>query len=163
MHLRNTKGFKWNHKRVYRIYKQLEFNLRIKPRRRIKRDKPQALSVPLSINQTWSIDFMSDSLNTGRKIRTFNVIDDYNSTPQGGIKAQAMGIELMYIQPGKPTQNAYIERFNRTARNEWLNMHIFDSIEHAQNLATQWMWVYNNERPHSSIGGIPPRKLLEAI
>ena len=205
MYLRNTKSFKWNHKRVYRIYKQLELNLRIKPRRRIKRDKPQALSVPLSINQTWSIDFMSDSLNTGRKIRTFNVIDDYNreclgievdhSLPaQRVIKtleqliewrgkpkaircdngpeyishalrewAQAMGIELMYIQPGKPTQNAYIERFNRTARNEWLNMHIFDSIDHAQNTATQWMWVYNNERPHSSIGGIPPRKLLEAI
>ena len=48
-------------------------------------------------------------------------------------------------------------------KSEWLNMHIFDSIEHAQNLATQWMWVYNNERPHSSIGGIPPRKLLKAI
>jgi len=77
--------------------------------------------------------------------------------------AQAIDIELMYIQPGKPTQNTYIERFNRTVRNEWLNMHIFDSIEHAQSLATQWMWVYNNERPHSSIGGIPPRKLLEAI
>jgi len=73
--------------------------------------------------------------------------------------AQATDIELMYIQPGKPTQNAYIERFNRTARNEWLNMHIFDSIDHAQNTA----WVYNNVRPHSSIGGIPPRKLLEAI
>ena len=79
------------------------------------------------------------------------------------IKMAPLYIELMYIQPGKPTQNAYIERFNRTARNEWLNMHIFDSIEHAQSLATQWMWVYNNERPHSSIGGIPPRKLLEAI
>ena len=60
MYLRNTKSFKWRHKRVYRIYKQLEPNLRIKPRRRIKRDKPEALSVPLSINQTWSIDFMSD-------------------------------------------------------------------------------------------------------
>jgi len=70
---------------VYRIYRELELNLRTKPRRRIKRDKPQALSVPLSISQTWSIDFMSDSLNTGRKIRAFNVIDDYNSTPQGGI------------------------------------------------------------------------------
>ncbi|MBT5400449.1 transposase [bacterium] len=50
-----------------------------------------------------------------------------------------MDIELMYIQPGKSTQNAYIKRFNRTARNEWLNMHIFNSITHAQNLATQWM------------------------
>ena len=69
----------------------------------------------------------------------------------------------MYIKPGKPTQNAYIERFNRTARNEWLNMRIFDSIEHTQSLETQWMWVYNNERLHSSIGGVPPRELLEAI
>jgi putative transposase len=77
--------------------------------------------------------------------------------------AQVMDIELMYIQPGKPTQNAYIERFNRTARNEWLNMRIFDSIEHTQSLETQWMWVYNNERLHSSIGGVPPRELLEAI
>jgi putative transposase len=42
-------------------------------------------------------------------------------------------------------------------------MHIFDSIEHEKNLATQWMWVYNNVRPYSPIGGIPPRKLLEAI
>jgi len=72
-------------------------------------------------------------------------------------------IELLYIQSGKPTRNVYIERFNRTARNEWLNMYIFDSIEYAQSLATQWMWVYNNERPHSAIGGIPPRKLLKAI
>ena len=49
--LRNTKGFKWNHKRVYRIYRELELNLRIKPRSRIKRDKPEALSVPSDINQ----------------------------------------------------------------------------------------------------------------
>ena len=40
-----------------------------------------------------------------------------------------MDIELMYIQSGKPTQNSYIERFNRTARNEWLNMHVFDSMD----------------------------------
>jgi putative transposase len=42
-------------------------------------------------------------------------------------------------------------------------MHIFNSIEHAQSLATEWMRLYDNERPHSSIGGVPPRKLLEAI
>jgi len=52
--------------------------LRIKPRRRIKRDKPDALSVPQAINQVWSMDFMSDTLANGRSIRTFNVIDDYN-------------------------------------------------------------------------------------
>ena len=76
--LRNTKGFKWNHKRVYRIYRELELNLRIKPRSRIKRDKPDALAVPAEINQVWSMDFMSDSLKDGRSIRTFNVIDDCN-------------------------------------------------------------------------------------
>jgi len=56
-------------------------------------------------------------------------------------------ITLMYIQPGKPRQNAYIERFNRTVRHEWLDLHVFDSIEQAQQLATQWLWIYNNERP----------------
>lgn len=66
-------------------------------------------------------------------------------------------ITLMYSQPGKPTQNAYIERFNRTVRQEWLDLHLFESVEHAQELATQWLWTYNNERPHSAIGGVPPR------
>ena len=78
LYLRNVKGYKFNHKRVYRIYRELELNLRIKPRKRIKRDKPEALSVPSKINQTWSMDFMSDSLTDGRSIRTFNVVDDYN-------------------------------------------------------------------------------------
>ena len=78
LYLRNVKGYGWNHKRVYRIYRELELNLRIKPKRRIKRDKPDALSVPTAINQVWSVDFMSDSLSDGRLLRTFNVIDDYN-------------------------------------------------------------------------------------
>ena len=78
MYLRNVKGFGWNHKRVYRIYRELELNLRIKPRRRIKRNRPDELSVPTSINQVWSMDFMSDSLSNGSKFRTFNVMDDYN-------------------------------------------------------------------------------------
>jgi putative transposase len=66
LYLRNVKGFGWNHKRVYSIYKMLELNLRIKPRKRIKRDKPDALSVPIVINQVWSMDFMLDSLADGR-------------------------------------------------------------------------------------------------
>ena len=69
---------------------------------------------------------------------------------------------MLYIQPGKPTQNAYIERFNRTARHEWLDLHQFESVEHAQLLATQWLWKYNNERPNTAIGGVPPRWLLKA-
>ena len=202
LYLRNVKGFSWNHKRVYRIYRELELNLRIKPRKRIKRDRPDELSVPTSVNQVWSMDFMSDSLIDGSKLRTFNLMDDYNregltievdrSLPSARIIraleqviqwrgkpaaircdngpeyisgemiswANKHQITLLYIQPGKPTQNAYIERFNRTARHEWLDLHVFHSIEHAQLLATQWLWQYNNERPHTAIGGIPPRQLL---
>jgi len=71
--------------------------------------------------------------------------------------AEKKGIELLFIQPGKPTQNAYIERFNRTVRHEWLDLVNFESIGQAQKLATDWLWTYNNERPNSAIGGIPPR------
>ena len=138
LYLRNVKGFGWNHKRVYRIYRELELNLRIKPRKRIKRDKPDVLSVPLAKNQVWSMDFMSDTLADGRSIT------------------------LLYIQPGKPTQNAYVERFNRTVRHEWLNMHMFESVAQAQELATKWLWLYNNERPNTAVGGIPPIAVLKA-
>ena len=178
--------------------------MRIQPRRRLKRERPDPLSVPSTINQIWSMDFMSDALSNGQRIRTFNVMDDYNweglaievdqSLPSTRVirtleqtiewrgKPDALPcdngpeyisgelinwanhrkITLLYIQPGKPTQNAYIERFNRTARHEWLDMHQFENIEHAQLLATQWLWQYNNERPHSAIGGVPPRYLLKA-
>ena len=78
LYLRNVKGFKWNHKRVYRIYRELELNLRIKTRHRLIREKPLPLAVPTAINHTWSMDFMHDQLADGRSIRLFNVIDDFN-------------------------------------------------------------------------------------
>ena len=204
LYLRNVKGYRWNHKRVYRIYRELELNLRIKPRRRIKRNYPGELDVPKAPNQVWSMDFMSDQLVSGKSFRTFNVLDDYNreglsievdtSLPTVRVIraleriiewrgkpailrcdngpeyisqrlidwANGQRITLLYIQPGKPTQNAYIERFNRTARHEWLDMHEFTSIAYAQHLATEWLWQYNNERPHTSLGGVPPRSLLKS-
>jgi putative transposase len=63
-YLRNVRGFGWNHKRVYRIYRELELNLRIKPRRRFVRQAPEPLTVPTGINEVWSMDFMHDSLPT---------------------------------------------------------------------------------------------------
>jgi putative transposase len=78
LYLRNIKNFVWNHKRVYRIYKALELNLRIKPRKRLVREKPEALTVPMEINQVWSMDFMHDQLQDGRSFRLFNLIDDFN-------------------------------------------------------------------------------------
>lgn len=58
LYLRNVKGFRWNHKRVYRIYRELELNLRIKPKKRLVRETPQPLAVPEQINKVWSMDFI---------------------------------------------------------------------------------------------------------
>ena len=60
LYLRNVKGHAWNHKRVYRIYRDLELNMRIKPRKRLKRERPDELSVPDHPNKVWSMDFMAD-------------------------------------------------------------------------------------------------------
>ena len=78
LYLRNIKGFKWNNKRVRRIYCEPELNLRIKPRKRLKRERPEPLSVPDKPNQVWSMDFMSDQLWNGKSFRTLNILDDFN-------------------------------------------------------------------------------------
>ena len=80
---------------------------------------------------------------------------EYISTAMQGW-AKQNGIALAFIQPGKPQQNAYVERYNRTVRHEWLEMNNFNTIEHAQEEATKWLWTYNNERPNMAIGGITP-------
>lgn len=196
------KGFRWNHKRVYRVYRELELNLRIKPRKRLVREKPDTLAVPSGINTAWSIDFMHDRLADGRSIRLFNVIDDYNreglaievdfSLPAERVVrtlnqiiewrgqpamircdngpeyisamlqawAKQRGIRIEYIQPGKPQQNAYVERYNRTVRYDWLGHYLFDSIAEVQEFATRWLWTYNHERPNMALGGITPKQKL---
>ena len=75
--------------------------------------------------------------------------------------AEKRNVRLEYIQPGKPQQNAYIERYNRTVRDEWLGQYIFETIEEAQDQATEWLWTYNNERPNMGIGGMTPAMKLK--
>ncbi len=74
--------------------------------------------------------------------------------------AENRGITLAYIQPGKPQQNAYVERCNRTVRHEWLGLYIFESIEEVQQIATGWLWSCNNERPNMGNGGMTPAQKL---
>ena len=74
--------------------------------------------------------------------------------------AEKQGVAILHIQPGQPQQNAYIERYNRTVRHEWLDQYIIESIEEAQDHATQWLWTYNNDRPSMGIGGITPAQKL---
>jgi putative transposase len=201
-YLRIVKGFAWNHKRVYRIYRELELNLRIHPKKRLKRDKPEPLVVPMRPNEVWSMDFMHDQLSDGRTFRLFNVLDDFNREGLGievdfslpalrviraldqmiewrgkpsalrcdnGPEfishqliawAERNGIRLDYIQPGKPQQNAYVERYNRTVRYGCLNQYLFDAIEEVQEYATRWLWFYNHERPNKANGGLPPKRKL---
>ena len=93
LYLRNVTGFKWNHKRVYRIYRELELNLRIKPCHRLVREKPMPLAVPTAINQSWSMDFTHDQFDDGCSIRLFNVIDDFNR--------EGLGIEVDFSLPSE--------------------------------------------------------------
>ena len=202
LYLRNVKGFKWNHKRVYRIYKELELNLRIKPKKRLIREVPESLNVPEGINQIWSMDFMHDQLQNGRSFRLFNVIDDFNREALGievdfslpserviralnqisewrgkpkAIRcdngpvyisgkliawAEAQQIRIEYIQPGKPQQNAYVERFNRTVCYEWLSRYYWESLEEVRHFATNWMYDYNHNRPNKALGGFTPMQRL---
>lgn len=203
LHFRNVKGHGWNHKRVYRIYRDLELNLRIKPKKRLKREKPEELAVPEQPNIMWSMDFMADRLDDTRAFRLLNVLDDYNREGLGieadfslpaervvrsldriiewrgkphAIRvdngpeyisstlltwAETHGIAIKHIEPGKPQQNAYIERYNRTVRHEWLSQYLFADIKEVQDTATEWLWTYNHERPNMALGGITPAQKLK--
>jgi len=74
--------------------------------------------------------------------------------------AQTWGIKLEYIQPGQPQQNAYVERFNRTVRYEWLSQYYWETLDEVQLYATQWMWKYNHDRPNMALSGLTPKQRL---
>lgn len=71
------------------------------------------------------------------------------------------GIHLRYIQPGKPTQNAYVERFNRSFREDVLDAYLFESLNRLREIAWNWMYDYNNYHPHQSLKNNSPLKYLE--
>ena len=192
-------GFKWNRKRVLRVYRAMNLQHRRKRKRRITSRIKEPLEVPNRLNHTWSMDFMHDVLDNGRKIRVLNIIDDYNreaisvkvNYSHNGFsvineleellitRSKPMRIRvdngpefiskvfkgwckehdifIKYIEPGSPTQNAYIERFNRTFREDILDAYMFESLQDARILSRDWQEDYNLNHPHKSLGGLSPK------
>lgn len=71
--------------------------------------------------------------------------------------AELNGVDLDFIEPGRPMQNGFIERFNRTYREAVLDMYIFETLDQVRELTATWIDFYNDRRPHDSLGGRPPR------
>lgn len=110
------------------------------------------------------------SLRGERLIRLFERIKEARGLPDmlrvdngpefiGGAFAEWMqdnGVLVDYIEPGKPNQNAFIERFNRTYRNEVLNLYLFRNLREVREITGRWIRQYNEDRPHDALGGLPP-------
>lgn len=74
--------------------------------------------------------------------------------------AARRNIRTDLIQPGQPQQTAYVERYNRTVRYEWLAYHLFETLDEIQECATNWLWTYNHDRTNMALGGITPKQKL---
>jgi putative transposase len=196
-------GHYWNHKRVYRIYKLLNLSMRRKSKKRLPARVKQPLFQPMEINKGWSMDFMSDSLISGRRFRTLNIIDDFNrevlhieiatglpsarvirvleeledwrglpeiirvdNGPEFIAKkiakwCKSKEINLQFIQPGRPMQNGYVERFNKTYRNEILDRYLFLDLKEVRQITQEWIEDYNNFRPHDSLQNFTPTEYAQ--
>lgn len=76
--------------------------------------------------------------------------------------AEAHGIMIDYIEPGCPYQNTYVERFNRTYRNEVLDLYLFNNLNEVKKITSEWISIYNNERPHDSLNDMTPNEYKNA-
>jgi putative transposase len=191
-------GFLANHKRIFRVYAAANLQVRKRVKRRValgRGDVPPPVSMP---NQRWSLDFVHDTLQNARRLRTLNVVDDFtrealaievdtsisgarvtrvldriaderglpktivmdNGTELTSLAMLAWAarhrVQLHYIAPGKPTQNAFVESFNGKFRDECLNDNVFTSLSEAREIIERWRVDYNECRPHRSLGQMTP-------
>ena len=117
------------------------------------------------------------SIPSGRLVRVMNQLVEVYGKPQAirldngpemtsdGFTdwAKEQGVQLLFIQPGKPNQNAFIERFNKSFRDEVLDANLFNSITEVQAAADVWLMDYNEYRPHESLGNVPPATFLPRV
>jgi len=198
---------KWvvNHKRLYRLYREEGLALRRRKGKRFRAEARVPLVLPTRVNQMWTMDFTRDTLASGMKFRTLNLMDgcsrealwievDTSLPGQRVVQvldsvaqergfpeaiqvdngpefisravdqwADAHGVTLHFIDPGKPVQNAFIESFNGKFRDECLNQSWYTNLEDARQVIEAWRVDYNTVRPHSSLGYLTPVEYAATI
>ncbi len=200
--LLKREGWKVNHKRILRLYREEGLGLRTKRRKKRASESRIPAPIPVKHNELWAMDFVYDRLGAGESFRTLNVIDissrmsigiaversfaslkvtEYldrwivvHGRP-GGIQvdngteftanhfdawAYRRTIPVHFITPGRPTENGMIESFNGKLRDECLNASWFTSLDHAREVIENWRTDYNEQRPHSSLGNVPPAEYV---
>ena len=187
-----------NYKRVERLYREQQLQVRRRKRKKVPIGERQPLLRPSQANQVWSMDFVFDRTAEGRVIKCLVIVDDATheavaieveraisghgvtrvldrlAHSRGLPKvirtdngkefcgkamvawAHARNVQLRLIQPGKPTQNAFVESFNARLRDTCLNQHWFKNLSEARRIIEQWRMHYNEVRPHSSLRYQPP-------
>lgn len=198
-------GFDDNHKRIYRIYREEHLQVPQRKKRRTAKYRGQKPEGATATNQRWSMDFVSDQLADGRKLRILTIVDDFTrqclamemDTSLSGWRvcrvldrlvaerghpqrlvtdngpeftgkaldhwAYEHQVVLDFIEPGKPIQNAFVESFNGTLRNECLNEHWFPDLAEARQIIENWRIDYNLNRPHSSLDGQTPDEFFALL
>ena len=194
-------GFRDNHKRIERVYREEQLQVRARKHRRKRYVATTRVHRPAQGRDArWSMDFVHDSFLDGRPFRVLTMLDEWSRESPwiqadrsiGGARivelldqlrdsgrqprellvdngpefrsravvswCQSNGVALCFIAPGKPTQNAFVESFNRTLRDECLNEHWFRDLEDARKKIETWRILYNRVRPHSSLGGATPEE-----
>lgn len=202
--LLRREGWLVNHKRVYRLYCEEGLNLRAKKPKRRRSALARVQQPPAeSVNESWSMDFVTDSLFNGHRFRALTIVDNFSREclaievgqhvrgedvvrVMDGLKAQRgvpvyikvdngpefiskeldrwayeNKVTLDFSRPGKPIDNAYIESFNGSFRDECLNTNWFLSLENAREKIEAWRREYNLWRPHSSLDNLTPSQYLE--
>jgi putative transposase len=196
--LLRREGWLVNRKRVYRLYCEEGLSVRTKHRRKRASQCRVTPVLPAAPNQRWSMDFVADTLDDGRRFRALTVVDvftrecliieadfslpgrrvtallDLLSTTRSLPKiitvdngsefiskemdswAYRRSVQLDFIRPGRPVENAHIESFNGRLRDECLNAELFLTLEDARQKLAEWKSDYNKTRPHSFLGGLPP-------
>jgi putative transposase len=191
--------------RFRRIYRELGLQVRPRKKRKVLYVRGNAIAPVHAPNERWSLNFMHDTLASGRRLRALMIIDDFTreclavEVDRGFSSRRVIGvleriaferglpkilrfdngseltshamlrwgaersIDLHFIDPGKPTQNAHVESFNGKARDEFLNLHSFLTLDQAREAAAAWLIDFNEVRPHSAIGNLTPMEFARNL